>query len=213
MISRITHSSHTPLTHAPTSFQLQPMHQPQLHTQFDAKLRPPSQAKPTKLRRDSHWDRTPGSHQDRTDHTNRTDCTENAPQDHTEIAPITLFPNLVPSSSVDTNLFLTLSSFFSQFDRIWWIFFGWVLFLLYLFIEKWYYIFVWKLRKCEKQVENVFSILFSRTQPNTRKYFPKHFLECNQTLENIFLSWKYFHLKIFYTRKIFYIQPNTALEA
>ena len=92
-------------------------------------------------------------------------------------------------------------------------FFGWVLFLLYLFIEKWYYIFVWKLRKCEKQVENVFSILFSRTQPNTRKYFPKHFLECNQTLENNFLSWKYFHLKIFYTRKIFYIQPNTALEA
>ena len=34
------------------------------------------------------------------------------------------------------------------------------------------------------------SILFSATQPNTRKYFPKHFLECNQTLENIFISWK-----------------------
>ena len=65
--------------------------------------------------------------------------------------------------------------------------------------------FVWKLRKwlrkCEKLVEN--SIF--RTQPNTRKYFPKHLLECNQTLENIFLSRKYFHLKIFYTQKIFYI--------
>ena len=49
----------------------------------------------------------------------------------------------------------------------------------------------WKnVRKCEEQEENVFSILFSATQPNTRKYFPKHFLECNQTLENIFLSRK-----------------------
>ena len=67
---------------------------------------------------------------------------------------------------------------FDEFDRIWWIVFGWVLFLC-LSIEKWYYIFVWKLRKCEEQEENVFSILFSTTQPNTRKYFPKHFLECN----------------------------------
>ena len=67
---------------------------------------------------------------------------------------------------------------FDEFDRIWWIFFGWALFLC-LSIEKWYYIFVWKLRKCEEQEENVFSILFSTTQPNTRKYFPKHFLECN----------------------------------
>ena len=64
-------------------------------------------------------------------------------------------------------------------------FFFWVLFLWGLWTEKWYYIFVWKLRKCEQQVENVFSIVFSRTQQNTRKYFPKHFLECNQTLENI----------------------------
>ena len=51
---------------------------------------------------------------------------------------------------------------FDEFDRIWWIFFGWVLFLC-LSIEKWYYIFVWKLRKCEEQEENVFSILFSAT--------------------------------------------------
>ena len=36
------------------------------------------------------------------------------------------------------------------------------------------------------------------------------FSACNQTLENIFLSQKYFHLKIFYTRKIFYILPNMA---
>ena len=41
-----------------------------------------------------------------------------------------------------------------------------VLFLLCLYIKKWYYIFVWKLRKCEQPIENVFSIAFSRTQSN-----------------------------------------------
>ena len=45
-------------------------------------------------------------------------------------------------------------------------------------------------RKCEQQVENVFSMVFSKTQPNTIKYFSKHFLKCNQTHENIFLSRK-----------------------
>ena len=43
-------------------------------------------------------------------------------------------------------------------------------------------------RKCEEQEENVFSILFSTTQPNTRKYFPKHFLEYNQTLEIFYMN-------------------------
>ena len=60
-------------------------------------------------------------------------------------------------------------------------------------------------RKCEQQVENVFSIVFSRTQPNTKKYFSKYFLKCHQTPENIFFSKEYFHLKIFYTWKTFYI--------
>ena len=131
----------------------------------------------------SHWDRTNHTLGLHWDDTHCTDRIEITPQDHIEIAPISLFPNLVLPSSIDTDLSLTLSSFFSQFDRIWWIVFCWVLFLC-LSIEKWYYIFVWKLRKCEEQVENVFSILFSATQPNTRKYFPKHFLECNQILEN-----------------------------
>ena len=45
-------------------------------------------------------------------------------------------------------------------------------------------------RKWEQQVENVFSMVFSRTQPDIRKYFLKHFLKCNQTHENIFLSGK-----------------------
>ena len=94
---------------------------------------------------------------------------------------------------------------------IWWIFFL-VLFLL-CFYMTWFdefffpefcffcvsvlrndiiYLFdSWEnVRKCVQQVENVFSMVFSRTQPNTRKYFSKHFLKCNQTLENIFLSLK-----------------------
>ena len=45
-------------------------------------------------------------------------------------------------------------------------------------------------RKCKQQVENVFSMIFSRTQPNIRKYFSKNFLKCNQTHENIFFSRK-----------------------
>ena len=45
--------------------------------------------------------------------------------------------------------------------------------------NEWYYIFVWQPRKCEQQVENVFSMVFSRTQPNIRKYFLKHFLKGN----------------------------------
>ena len=72
-------------------------------------------------------------------------------------------------------------------------------------------IYIWMLRKCEKHDKNGFSRAFSETQPNTRKYFPKHFLKCNKTLENIFLSRKYFHLKLFYTRKIFYTETNAAL--
>ena len=55
-------------------------------------------------------------------------------------------------------------------------------------------IFVWILKKCEKHDKNGFSRAFSAKQPNTRKYFPKYFLECNQTLENIFLSRKYFQI-------------------
>ena len=54
-------------------------------------------------------------------------------------------------------------------------------------------IFVWQrrnLRKCEQEVENVFSMVFSSTQPNTRKYFSQYFPKYNQTLENIFLSGK-----------------------
>ena len=92
-------------------------------------------------------------------------------------------------SRLSSNLVTSLSSFFSQFDQIWWYFFlGFV--CVSVLRNEWYYIFVWQLRKCEQQVENVFFMVFSRTQPNTRKYFSKHFLKCNQTHENIFLSGK-----------------------
>ena len=135
-----------------------------------------------RLRRDhtlgshrSHWDRTSGSHRDDID--------------RTEITPISLFLDLVPPSSVDTELSLTLSSFFSQLDRIWWIFLVGFCFCVYLLRNGIIYLFgSWENVRNKKK--NVFSILFSATQPNTRKYFPKHFLECNQTLENIFLSRK-----------------------
>ena len=52
---------------------------------------------------------------------------------------------------------------------------------------------------------------FSRTKTNPWKYFPTDFLECNQIPKNIFLSQKHFQLKLFYTLKSFYIEPNTAL--
>ena len=71
------------------------------------------------------------------------------------------------------------------------IFFFWVLFvfwemndIIYSFGNR------EDVRKCEQQVENVFSMVLSRTQPNIRKYFSKHFLKCNQTHENIFFSGK-----------------------
>ena len=97
--------------------------------------------------------------------------------------------------------------------RIWWIFFvGFFFFCVYLLRNDIIYLFgSWEnLRKCEQQVKNVFSIVFSRIQPNIRKYFIKHFLKWNQTLKNIFISRKYFHLKIFYTWKIFYTKTNAA---
>ena len=97
--SLLTHSSHTHTnlilapTHAPTSAP---------HTiRWQAPAAQPSQGQP----RSCHPHRRPFC----SDHTT-------PPRSHpntSEIAPITLFPNLVPSSSVDTDLFLTLSSFFS----------------------------------------------------------------------------------------------------
>ena len=63
------------------------------------------------------------------------------------------------------------------------------------------------MRKCEQQVENVFSIVFSRTQPNTKKYFSKYFWKIFYFLkmlffekENVFMCLVEFQ-KIF--RKIF----------
>ena len=91
-------------------------------------------------------------------------------------------------------------------------FFWFCFFCISLFRNNIIYLFgSWEnVRKCEQQGENMFSIVFSRTQPNTKKYFSKYFLKCHQSLENIFFSEKYFNLKIFYTWKIFYIELNTV---
>ena len=117
------------------------------------------------------------------------------------MSPIPLPPTSHPwtdlSLPLTESLSLSLSLLISLVILI---FLFWFLFLcVYVF---WFFviIFVWILGKCEKHDKNGFSRAFSRTQPNTRKYFPKHFLECNQTLENVFISEKYFHLKIFYTQ-------------
>ena len=101
-------------------------------------------------------------------------------------------------TSCRTQLPLSLSSFFSQFNRIWWYFFlGFV--CVSVLRNEWYYIFFWQPRKCEQQAENVFSMVFSRIQPNTKKYFSKHFLKCNQTHENIFIFRKYLFSEKYFT--------------
>ena len=71
--------------------------------------------------------------------------------------------------------------------------------------------FLWRLEKWEKLVENVFSRTFLGTQPSTWKYISKHFFGMQLNTWKFFLSKKYFHLKIFYTRKTFYVKPNTTL--
>ena len=53
-----------------------------------------------------------------------------------------------------------------------------------------------KIGKCEKIVENIFSIALFGTQPNTKKYFFKYFKKYNQTLKINLFSTNYFHLKI-----------------
>ena len=94
------------------------------------------------------------------------------PTDLAAIKPMSPILPPLPLDRTQLPLFLPSSLNLTGFDE----FFGLV----------WYYIFVWKLRKCEYQVENVFSIVFSRTQPNTKKYFSKYFLKCHQIPENIF---------------------------
>ena len=78
---------------------------------------------------------------------------------------------------------------FDEFDRI----------CVYLLRNGIIYLFRnWEnVRKCKKQEENVFSILFSATQPNTWKYFP--FLKIAFP-ENIYFSKNILH------------EPNTACE-
>ena len=98
------------------------------------------------------------------------------------------------SLSLNLSLPLPLSRSVLIFEKDWFFYFLFLFFIVDLVYRFRFpiIIFVWKLRKCEK----MFSL----------KDFQKH----NQTLEIIFISGKYFHLKIFYTLKSFYIEPNVA---
>ena len=61
-------------------------------------------------------------------------------------------------------------------------------------------------------VVGFFENRFLHAIPKTKNTFLANFSKHKQTIENIFLFVKYFQLKIFYTRKTFYILPNTALD-
>ena len=52
---------------------------------------------------------------------------------------------------------------------------------------------------------------YLHSKPNTKNNFLTNFSQHRTTIENIFLFVKYFHFKIFYTHKIFYLLPNAAL--
>ena len=49
---------------------------------------------------------------------------------------------------------------------------------------------------------------FLHAKPNVENNFLENFSQHKQTIKNIFLYIKYLNLKLFYTRKIFYILPN-----
>ena len=111
------------------------------------------------------WTQRPGSHAfDFADFARLRLC-----RDGTETAPIALRSQL-------RNCWVLMN--LTGFDEFFLVGFC---FCVYLLRNDIIYLFgSWEnVRKCEEQEENVFSILFSTTQPNTRKYFPKHFLECN----------------------------------
>ena len=74
-----------------------------------------------------------------------------------------------------------LSSFFSQFDRIWWIFFLGFVSFVFLYWGMILYICL----AAEKMWVTSKKCVFYGIFKNTRKYFSKHFLKCYQTLENI----------------------------
>ena len=66
--------------------------------------------------------------------------------------------------------------------RIWWFFLGFVCVLR----NEWYYIFVWQSRKCEQQVENVFSMVFFKNTTKHHKIFFETFFEMQLN------TWKHF---------------------
>ena len=91
-------------------------------------------------------------------------------------APITISPSRQSQSKhhavrsrLSPNPITSLSSFFSQFDRIWWYFF--LSFVCVSILRnEWYYIFVWQLRKCEKMWATSRKCVFYGIFKNTTKH-------------------------------------------
>ena len=113
------------------------------------------------------WDRTTNPRTDCHHHPCPPPCDgEIAPRIHEPIDPSLILTNKPTNRSHH--------DWSCDFDFFFFLF--WFLFLAYIF---WFsiIIFVWILRKCEKHDKNGFSRAFSAAQPNTRKYFPKYFLE------------------------------------
>ena len=71
---------------------------------------------------------------------------------------------------------------FDEFDRIWWIFFGWVLMNLIGYVFIYWEMVLYICLETEKMWENV--------RNKKKMCFLYYFQQHNQTLENIFLSWK-----------------------
>ena len=138
--------------------------------------------------------------------------------------------------SPSSNPVASLSSFFSQFDRIWWFFF-WVLFvflywemndIIYLFGNRenvtrfddfflgficvsvlrneWYYIFVWQPRKCEKIWATSRKCVFYGIFKNTTKHQKIFFETFFEMQPN---TWKHFPFrKCFYTNQTEHQTPQ-----
>ena len=91
--------------------------------------------------------------------------------DQAKITPVSSIAAQRRSSKDHTSLVdRSITPIKQRSHRIWWIFFLCVLFLLCLWTEKWYYIFVWKLRKCEKMWATSRKCVFYSIFKNTTKY-------------------------------------------
>ena len=111
------------------------------------------------------------------------------------------------SRSTAPRLRASLSSFFSQFDRIWW-FFLWVLSVFLYWGMNDIVIFVWQPRKCEKMWTTSRKCVFYGIFKNITKHQKIFFEKIFEMQPN---TWKHFPFrKIFYFPDLLLHEPNTA---